>query len=327
MKKIVVDVMGNDNGVQASVEASIEFTKINLEYIIILVGDKKEIKKYANESERIQIIDSPNVVNGDIGARAARNGDNSMAHALDLVKQGKANGMVSSGDSGAYLSMATLILKRLNNVKRPAFMPVFPTIIEDKKFVMLDVGANIDSTYDMLYQWAHIGSIFSKNVLHVPRPRVGVINVGTEETKGKYFHQEVHDMLKNDTKINFVGFVEPRELLNGIVDVAVTDGYGGNLILKSMEGSVLSLLTLMKKKLKSKLKYKVGALLAKGAFTEVKNVLDYRNVGAAWIIGLNGLVVKAHGSSDKKAFLGALKQLADAIDSNALSFFEEGIDG
>ena len=152
MKKIVVDVMGNDNGVQASVEASIEFTKINLEYIIILVGDKKEIKKYANESERIQIVDSPNVVQGELGARAARSGDNSMAHALNLVKQGEANGMVSSGDSGAYLSMATLILKRMNNVKRPAFMPVFPTIIKDKKFVMLDVGANIDSTYDMLYQ-------------------------------------------------------------------------------------------------------------------------------------------------------------------------------
>ena len=152
MKTIAFDVMGNDNGVKAGVEAALAFVKTNSDYSVILVGDEPQINSFLVEGERIEVIHSPNVVDASMGARAARSGNNSMAVAINLVKEGKADAVISSGDSGIYLSMATLTLKRIEGVKRPAFMPIFPTISGDKKFVMLDVGANIDVNSEMLVQ-------------------------------------------------------------------------------------------------------------------------------------------------------------------------------
>lgn len=152
MRTIAFDVMGNDNGVQAGALAAVEFTEKNLDYTFILVGDRAEINKYVKETERIQIIDVKTEVDSESGALAARHGDSSMAVAINLVKDGKADAVISSGDSGAYLSMATLILKRLEGVKRPAFMPVFPTIVKGKRFVMMDTGANLETTPEMLIQ-------------------------------------------------------------------------------------------------------------------------------------------------------------------------------
>ena len=327
MKTIAFDVMGNDNGVKAGVEAALAFVKQNSNYSIILVGDEPQINSFLVDSERIEVIHSPNVVDASMGARAARTGDNSMATAIKLVKEGKADAVISSGDSGIYLSMATLTLKRIEGVKRPAFMPIFPTISGDKKFVMLDVGANIDVNSEMLVQWAKLGSVFSKEVLGVETPRVGLLNVGTEDKKGKDFHSEAHAILKNEIKLNYVGFIESRNLLNHEVDVAVVDGYAGNFILKTMEGTVLSLMKVIKEEIKSKLKYKIGGLIAKGAFKQVGERLDYRNVGAAWIIGLSALAIKTHGSSDMKAYLGAFKQISIALDNDALDKLKGGLDG
>jgi len=152
MKTIAFDVMGNDNGVRAGVEAALDFTDKNLDYIVALVGDKNEISQYTKETERIKIIHSPNVVDSSKGIRAARGSDSSMASAVNLVKEGKADAVLSSGDSATYLTMTTLTFKRMEGVKRPAFMPVFPTIVKDKKFIMMDVGANIEVTGEMLVQ-------------------------------------------------------------------------------------------------------------------------------------------------------------------------------
>lgn len=327
MKKIAFDVMGNDNGVRAGVEAALDFVEKNLDYIVILVGDRKKISKITLETERIQIIDVDKTVDVKAGARAARSGDNSMAVAINLVKEGKADAVMSSGDSGIYLSMATLQLKRMDGIKRPAFMPVFPTIINGKKFVMMDVGANLVSTSEMLEQWAYLGASFSTSVLSIKKPRVGIVNIGTEDKKGNDFQVEANEILKAKKDINYIGFVEPRELLNSAVDVAIIDGYGGNLVLKTMEGTVLSLLKLIKKELTSKTKYKIGALISKGAFKNVKENLDYRNVGAAWIIGLNGLAIKAHGGSDRKAYSGAFNQISNALDNNALTKLKKANNG
>ena len=326
MKKIAFDVMGNDNGVRAGVEAALDFVESNLDYIVVLVGDKNEINKITRETERIRIVDVKKTIDPKMGARAARGEDNSMAAAINLVKDGTADAVMSSGDSGIYLSMATLIFKRLDGVKRPAFMPVFPTIIQGKRFVMMDVGANLISTPEMLEQWAMLGSSFSKSVLNINKPKVGIVNIGTEDKKGQDFHIEANEALKKHDNINYVGFVESRDLLNGVVDVAITDGYAGNMILKTMEGTVLSLLKLLKQELTSKTKYKMGALLAKGAFKNVKETLDYRNVGAAWLLGLNGLAIKCHGGSDKKAYLGAFSQVAEAVDKDAIKKFKESVE-
>lgn len=326
MRTIAFDVMGNDNGVQAGALAAVEFTEKNLDYTFILVGDRAEINKYVKETERIQIIDVKTEVDSESGALAARHGDSSMAVAINLVKDGKADAVISSGDSGAYLSMATLILKRLEGVKRPAFMPVFPTIVKGKRFVMMDTGANLETTPEMLIQWAQLGNVFSKTVLSVKNPVIGLVNIGTEDSKGRELQQLAHKSLKEDKTINYTGFIEPRDLLNASVDVAIVDGYGGNLILKSMEGTVLSLLKLIKEELTSKTTYKMGALLAKGAFSNIKETLDYRNVGAAWVIGLNGLAIKTHGSSDKKAYLGSFKQVHEALEKNALEQFKKSLE-
>lgn len=327
MKKIAFDVMGNDNGIRAGVEAALEFVKKNLDYIFILVGDKNKISKITMETERIKIIDIKKEVDKKVGARAGRSGDNSMAVAINLVKNGKADAVISSGDSGTYLSMATLSLKRMTGIKRPAFMPVFPTIIKGQRFIMMDVGANLITTSEMLEQWANLGSIFSNLVLNIKKPRVGVINIGTEDSKGNDFQIEANKNLLKNKNINYVGFVEPRELLKGVVDVAVVDGYGGNLILKTMEGTIISLLTLIKQEIKSKLKYKIGAKLSRGAFTNVKKSLDYRNVGSAWLFGLNSLAIKAHGGADKKSYLGAFSQIVEALEKNAIEKIKKALNG
>ncbi|NQZ66115.1 MAG: phosphate acyltransferase PlsX [Mycoplasmatales bacterium] len=323
MKKIAFDVMGNDNGVRAGVEAALDFVEKNLDYSFILVGDKSEISKITMETERIKIIDVKKEVDKNAGARASRNDDNSMAVAINLVKNNEADAVVSSGDSGVYLSMATLLLKRMPGIKRPAFMPIFPTVIKDRKYVMMDVGANIVTTSQMIEQWAKIGSLFSNITLNVKKPRVGIVNIGTEDSKGNDFQKDAHKNLMRNTEINYIGFVEPRNLLKGVVDVALVDGYGGNLILKTMEGSILSILSLIKKELSSKLKYKIGALLVKGAFNNIKKDLDYRNVGAAWLIGLNKPAIKTHGSSDKKSYLGAFSQLAIVLEKDVVTKLKE----
>lgn len=327
MKTIAFDIMGNDNGVQPGVEAVVSFLKNNPNYKFIIVGNEREILKYTKPSSQIEILHTNKVVDKKAKARAARDGNTSMAIAVDLVKQGKADAVISSGDSGIYLSIATLTLRRLNGIKRPAFMPIFPTIITNKKFVMLDTGANLEVDAEMIEQWAVAGSIFSNKVLRVKKPKVGLVNIGTEDNKGKEFHTDAHAMLKKNKKIKYIGFIEPRELLNGIVDVAVVDGYGGNLILKTMEGTVLSLMKVIKKSLLSRVKYKVGAFLARGAFKQVAEELDYRNIGAAWVIGLNGLAIKAHGGSDVKSFLGAFSQVKTALENNAQKEFANAIKG
>ncbi|MCK5806837.1 MAG: phosphate acyltransferase PlsX [Mycoplasmataceae bacterium] len=323
MKKIVFDVMGNDNGVGPGVKAVISFVNKYPDFHFTLVGNKKEINVFTEETNNIKIINVEKQVDKTSSARSARDSKTSMSVAVNMVKTKDADAVISSGDSGMYLATTTLQLRRLPGIKRPAFMPVFPTIVDENKFVMMDVGANIETSSEMLVQWASLGSSFVQTVLKVKNPRVGIINIGTEENKGKSFHKEANEILKKRKDINYVGFVEPRELLNSVVDVAITDGYGGNLILKSMEGTVLALLKLLKEELMSKTKYKMGALLSKGAFKNVSKRLDYRNIGAAWIIGLNGIALKTHGSSDEKAYFGAFKGIAQAINTNAIEKFKE----
>ena len=325
MKTIAFDLMGNDNGIRAGVEAALDFTDSNLDYIVTLVGDRDQISVYTKETERIKIIHSPNLIDGKKGIRAARTSESSMGSAINLVCENKADAVLSSGNSAIYLAMSTLNFKRIKNIKRPAFMPIFPTIIPEKKFIMMDAGANLEVTSEMLFQWAHLGNVFYQKMFNVKNPRIGVVNIGSEDYKGHDFHIQVNKKLK-ESSLLYKGFVEPRDLLKSKVDVAIVDGYAGNMILKTMEGTVLSLLESLKKSLKSKTKYKIGALLAKGAFKKTAENLDYRNVGSAWIIGLNHLAIKCHGGADKKSYLGAFKQITLALENNILPKMKKEIE-
>lgn len=328
-KTIIFDLNGNDNGIEAGILASDKFVRQNPNYKILLVGNKKNILKLINESDSIEIFDSPNGVNKSIDdISKIYKEDNSMNTSLKLLKENKGYAMLSSGDSGSYLISSMMILKRINNVVRPAFMSVIPTIQENKKFILLDEGANLNITSDYLVQWAKLGATFSKTILGVLKPKVGILNIGTEDYKGFDYHKEANEHLKENTNNDFdyIGFIESRNLLQGNCDVVVADGYAGNITLKALEGTVLSFSKLIKNKLTKNIWRKIKALTLKSAFKDIKEHLDYRNVGAAWIIGVNGIVIKAHGSSDVKAYLGALNQIKLAIESNALIEFKKALE-
>ena len=327
-KTIIFDVMGNDNGIKAGCLAASNFVKANIEYKIILVGDKDKIIKYCSENEQIKIFHNPNVVTkSNESLLDAYKENNSMNSALHLLKEGKGSAVLSSGDSGKYLASSIMIIKRLPNVSRPAFMSIIPTIQPNKKFILLDEGANLTSNEDYLVQWAKLGASFSKSVLKIQNPKVSILNIGTENYKGFDYHQKANDILQSsDLKFEYTGFIESRYLLEGLVDVVIADGYSGNMTLKSLEGTVLSFSKLIKQKIKKNAWRKFCAFLMRNVFKEIKEHLDYRNVGAAWILGVNGLVIKAHGNSDQKAYLGALNQIKLAIESDALAGFTKSLE-
>lgn len=325
MKTIAFDIMGNDNGVQAGVKSALAFVSQNKDYKVILVGNADQISEFAQPSERLEIIDIKAEVDGEKGARAARGEANSMSVAINLVKDGKADAVLSSGNSAAYITLTTLTLRRIEGIKRPAFMPIFPTIEKGKKFVLLDAGANLQVDAEIIQQWAVLGSTFVSTVLKTPNPRVSILNIGTEDSKGFDWAIEANKNLKENKDLNYTGFVESRDLLKHITDVAVIDGYGGNLVLKSMEGAALNLLSLLKKNIMSKTIYKIGAMLSKGAFVNTKETLDYRNSAAAFVLGLNGLAVKTHGGADIKAYNSCFETIKDAIDNDVINKFKKAV--
>ncbi len=326
MKKIAFDVMGNDNGVEAAIIASMQFVQKFSDYSIVLVGDEKEINKFLIPHDRISISHNSNNVDKSSSIRSSHLDNNSMTDAVKMLKENQVDGCLSSGDSARLMVSSIFILKRLNGVSRPAFMPIFPTIHKNKKLVMLDVGANLDINADHLVQWAKLGVAFASTVLKAENPRVNILNVGTEDNKGFEAHQAAHTelkKLKEENKMNYQGFIEGRDILAGITDVIVSDGYAGNISLKSMEGAILNFQKIIKENLTSNIFRKINALMLKKAFNNIKEHLDYRNVGAAWIIGVEGIIIKCHGSSDEKAYQGALMQIKQGIDLNALEEFKK----
>ncbi|WP_338822412.1 phosphate acyltransferase PlsX [Mycoplasmopsis felifaucium] len=321
MYKIAFDINGNDNGIKPSIEATVAFLKQNPSYEIILIGPEEEILKQFdkkhNKPDNLKIINNPNQPSDKKNFHKSLRENTSMNTALDLVANNEADAVLSSGDSGTYLACATFKLKRLNGVSRSAFMPLMPTIV-GRKFLLLDVGANIETKSEYLVEWAKIANIYAKALLNLTAPRISLINIGTESYKGLQIVQEANEILKEDKSLNYIGYVESREILEGTTDVAVIDGYGGNLVLKSLEGAVLSFKNLLKSKIMLKPIRKLGYLLAKGAFHDVAETLDYRNVGAAWVIGLNGVAIKCHGNSDSKAYMGALGQIKMVLEKRVL---------
>ncbi len=300
---------------------SVQFLKDNDDYEIILVGDESsinvELKKIEGIPDSLRIVNNPNLPSDVKNIHKSLRENTSMNTAIDLVVDGKADAVISSGDSGTYLACATFKLKRLQGVSRSAFMPLMPTVV-GRKFLLLDVGANIECKSEYLVEWAKIANVYARTLLNIVNPRVSLINIGTEDYKGLEIVKEASQLLKDNKFINYIGYTEPRYLLDGATDVAVIDGYGGNLVLKSLEGAILSFKNLLKDKIMAKPIRKFGYLFLKGAFKDVAETLDYRNVGAAWLIGLNGLSIKCHGNSDTKAYLGALNQIKLVIKNNVL---------
>ena len=320
MKKIAVDAMGGDNAPQAIVEgvnqALADFSDIEIQ----LYGDEAKIKTYLKANDRVSIIHTDEKINSDDEPVKAirKKKQASMVLGAQAVKDGKADAVLSAGNTGALLAAGLLVVGRIKNIDRPGLMSSLPTI-DGKGFNMLDLGANAENTAHHLHQYAILGSFYAKNVRGVAHPRIGLLNNGTETTKGDPLRKETFALLAADETLNFIGNVEARDLMNGVADVVVTDGFTGNAVLKSIEGTALGIMEQLKTSIKQAgLRAKLGALLLKNSLYDLKDSLDYSGAGGAVLFGLKDPVVKCHGSSDAKSVYYTIKQIRIMLETDVV---------
>ncbi|NQP65135.1 phosphate acyltransferase PlsX [Streptococcus suis] len=318
MKRIAIDAMGGDHAPQAVIEGVNQALKEFSDIEIQLYGDEAKIKPYLTASERVTIIHTDEKINSDDEpVRAIRRKKNSsMVLATQAVKDGQADAVLSAGNTGALLAAGVFVVGRIKNIDRPGLMSTLPTM-DGKGFDMMDLGANAENTAHHLYQYGIMGSFYAEHVRGVKNPRVALLNNGTEETKGTPVHQEAFALLSQEPSINFIGNVEARELLNGVADVVVTDGFTGNAVLKTVEGTAKSIVGQLTGAIKSgSFLAKIGGLLLKPTLKKALGALDYKTAGGAVLLGLKAPVIKAHGSSDATAIFYTIKQIRQILDAN-----------
>jgi glycerol-3-phosphate acyltransferase PlsX len=324
---IVLDAMGSDRYPLPEVEGSLQAARLFKEEIILVGNEdivRPHLEKLNTGSLPVRLVHAPDILEmGDKPVDSARKHPlNSMAVGLDLVKNGEAGAFVSAGNTGGVMFNALRTLGRIKGVQRPALTALFP--VRNGHCVVLDIGANADCRPEFLLQFAVMGSIYAENVLEQPRPRVGLLSNGEEAGKGNQLIKDAYHLIE-DAGLNFVGNVEGKELFGGDVDVVVTDGFTGNILLKSSE-SVAKLITdVLKEELKSSPISTLGALLAKPAFGKIKKMMDPREVGAAPLLGIDGLAFVGHGRSDAHAIVNSLRVAHTAIQSNLLEALRVGI--
>ncbi len=315
--RIAVDVMGGDHGCGVVVEGIKLALEANARIsAVFVVGQREEIEGALARSRlrdaRVQVVHASEVLAMDDKPVAAlrRKKDCSILRAIDLVRDGQADAVVSTGNTGGLVAASTVRLKTLPGVDRPGIATVIPAPEND--FVLLDSGANIDCKPLHLLQYAIMGSVYSREILGHRSPRVGILSVGTEEIKGNELTLEAYKLCKR-VDINFIGNVEGHDLFNNRVDVVICDGFVGNIVLKTCESLARGMLLWLKTELKANLKRKIGALLAQNAFRTIVRRMDPDGYGGAPLLGLNGNVMKAHGSARERAIMNALRVTTEAI--------------
>ncbi len=316
MVKVAIDAMGGDFGPKPIIEGVIEALKIK-KFHPILVGDETEIKKYLpnNLYDKVSFINSSDYIKMDEHATdALRRKESSIYKAIDSVRNKEADAVVSAGHSGATMSLATLRIGRIKGIKRPAIATFMPTI-KKSYTIVLDVGANVDSDSENLYQFALMGEIYSKEVLKHETPKVGLLSNGEEDVKGNAVTKETFTKLKGNP--SFIGNVEGNDIFKGEVDVVVCDGFVGNILLKTSEGVADTIVTLIKEEVrKSGLLSKVGALLMRKVFKVLKKSIDYAEYGGAPLLGINGCAIVSHGKSNPKAIKNAIFQAISYVEND-----------
>ena len=316
--RISVDAMGGDFAPKEIVKGALDAaSKIQGLEKLFLVGDEDLIKNELNKSQFsipnvIEIVSASEVVEmGEAPASAIRKKkDSSISRAIDLVKEGKADAIFSAGNTGAAVAAATLKLRTLEGVYRPAIATVMPT--SEDPFVLLDAGANTDSTPEMLQQFAVMGKIYCKEILGVKSPKIGLLSIGEEEAKGNETTKNCFNLL-NNLDLNFVGNVEARDLFSGKVDVAICDGFVGNVLLKTTEAVAGMISSWLKDLYQKSILRKIGYLLSKGVFKTIKNKVDPSHYGGAPLLGSNGIVIIGHGSSNSMAAYNGIRVASEAI--------------
>ena len=324
---IAVDAMGSDKAPKPEIEGAILAAR-HFNVRVLLVGREEQLRtELAHHPTAanlpIEVVNATEVIGMDekaaIAVRSKR--DSSMRVGLRLVREGHAAGFVSAGNTGAAMATAKMVLGTLPGVDRPALAAVFPSA-KGTATVLVDVGANVDCKPHNLEQFAVMGEIYSRSIFHLPRPRVGLLSVGEEESKGNDLTKDAYPLLKR-LPINFVGNVEGRDLYNGNADVIVCDGFIGNVALKVSEGLVEAVRSLLKESLKSTISSQVGFLLSKKAFADFKKRLDYAEYGGAPLLGLKGVCIVGHGSSNATAIKNAIRVAAQFADTKINAKIEQ----
>lgn len=313
-KKVVIalDAMGGDYAPKETVKGAVEAINEHPEIKVILVGKENEItdelSQYTYNDENIEVVNATEVIDmGEVPTKAIREKkDSSLVVAMKLVRDDKADAVVSAGSTGAILVGGQLVVGRIKGIKRPALAPFLPS---KKGFsLLIDCGANVDARPEHLVQFAQMGSIYFENVMGKKNPTVGIVNIGTEEEKGNQLVKETYPLLKECSDINFVGSVEARDIASGGTDILVCEAFVGNVILKFFEGVAKTFLSCIKEGIMKSLRTKIGGILIKPALKDLLGTFDVSSQGGAPLLGLKGLVVKAHGNSKSAEIKTALCQ-------------------
>lgn len=321
--KIVVDAMGGDLGSSVICEAILNFLNDNPGLEITAVGKKEELTSLEGKCE---IVDAREVVPMEAGAlEVMRMKDSSMFKAVDLMRNGGYDAVISAGSTGGFLSTATLCLKNVPGILRSALVSPFPTKIKGKQVVVLDIGASNENTPEQLYQFGLMGKLYAENVLGVKEPNVYLLSNGAEEGKGSPEGKLAYKLYKEKNFPGFKGNIEARYALNGEADVIVTDGFTGNIFLKGVEGVAKLMGGMVKDAFKKNLWTKLGYLHVHKGLKEMKETMDYKGTGGAMLLGINGVVVKAHGSSDARSFYSALRVAYRLAQTDIVNKIKEGI--
>ena len=328
--RIIVDAMGGDNAPQEIVKGAVR-AKRELGVDVTLVGRKEEVDAclQAENCTDIQVVDAREVITmeDDPSTATRRKKDSSMAVALSLLKDGQGDAVVSAGSTGALLTGATLTVKRIRGIRRAALAPVLPA--GEHGVMLIDCGANVECTAEYLLQFAFMGSFYAKKIMGCSNPGVGLLNVGTEDTKGGDLQHQTFELLKKadeEGRINFVGNVEGTGVFSGEVDVVVTDGFTGNVLLKGTEGVIKYIMTQLKGVFYKSTVNKLAAAVLKGDLAAMKKSMDVNEVGGTALVGISKPVIKAHGSSNAASFFAAMRQAKAFAESGIIGDITENID-
>ena len=328
--KIIVDAMGGDNAPEAIVKGSL-YARDRLGVELVLVGPKEDIEACLGEHSRdgIEIVDAREVVTmeDDPSTACRRKKDSSMTVALNLLKDGKGDAMVSAGSTGALLTGATLIVKRIRGIRRAAMAPVLPSL--DNGIMLIDCGANAECTPEYLLQFAYMGSFYAKKLMGLESPRVGLLNIGVEESKGGELQHKTYALLKSageEGRLNFIGNVEASTMFLGGVDVVVADGFSGNIVLKTAEGVAKWLFKELKDVFMLSTKNKLAAAVIKKDVKGLAAKIDPNEVGGTALLGISKPVIKAHGSSNDEAFFAAIRQAAAVAESGIVNDITDNVE-
>ena len=327
MVKIILDAMGGDNAPQSTVEGAVLALERDKELYLILTGRQdeieRELKKYKYDGSRLEIVDCPDVIGmNDIPTEAVKRKSSSLMTAFWMLKKNDdICGLVTAGSTGATIVGGQLILGRIRGIKRPALCPAIPNI-RGGMTLLIDCGANAECKSVMLCQFAILGSAYAKAAFGIDNPKVGLLNNGTEEHKGDPLRQETYKIMSQMQGINFAGNVEGRDITIGDCDIVVSDGFSGNVALKSIEGSAKLILAIMKKELSSSFSTKLGYLFIRKAIKRMREQLDFDKVGGALLLGVKKPVIKSHGTSKPETIANAIANAVNTYRGNLISSVE-----